>query len=262
MRYRSVMARRTRPRSVYITGASSGIGRALALELAGRGAEVVVSARRATELDGLVSEITKGGGRAHALVCDVADVEAAAAAVRRADELMGSLDMVVANAGVGHASHATRLSVAEITQMVDVNVRGAMATLVAAIPIMLAHQRGHLVGVSSLAGRRAIPASGAYSASKAALSTFLETLRLDLARAGLRVTDVQPGFVDTPILEGARHPTPFRWPVARATRFIADGLEKGDRIVSFPLPLDLATRLSRLLPAGLYAWAVTRFRGG
>jgi NADP-dependent 3-hydroxy acid dehydrogenase YdfG len=256
------MGKKRVPRSVYITGASSGIGRALALELAGRGAEVVVSARREAELAELVSNIEKAGGRAHALVCDVADPHAAAAAVRRADELMGSLDMVVANAGIGHASHATRLGVDEIVRMVDINIRGAMATLVAAIPVMLAHQRGHLVGVSSLAGRRAIPASGAYSASKAALSTFLETLRLDLTRTRIVVTDVQPGFVETPILEGARNPTPFKWPVARATRYIADGLAKEKRIVSFPLPLDLLTRLSRVLPAGIYARAVGGFREG
>ena len=92
--------------------------------------------------------------------------------------------------------HASRVQWSDIAPMIRTNVDGAMATLLAAVPIMMARSSGHLVGISSLAGRRALPESAAYCATKAALSAFLESLRIDLHRAGIRVTDVQPGFVD------------------------------------------------------------------
>jgi NAD(P)-dependent dehydrogenase (short-subunit alcohol dehydrogenase family) len=117
---------------------------------------------------------------------------------------------------------------------------------------MLAQQRGQLVGVSSLAGRRGLPKSGAYSASKACLSVFLETLRLDLASAGIRVTDVQPGFVDTPINQGSKHPRPFLWMPDKAARVVAMRLEHAPAVIAFPWPLAMATALGRYMPAWLY----------
>jgi NADP-dependent 3-hydroxy acid dehydrogenase YdfG len=238
---------------VLLTGASSGIGRALALEYARRGAHVMAVARREDELRSLCSEITTTGGRASHLVCDVANAEAARDVVTRAERELGSLDMVIANAGVGGSKHSSRLGLDDISRMIDVNVRGAMATLAAAIPIMLAQKHGHLVGVTSLAGRRALPASAVYSASKAALSTFLEALALDLGAAGLRVTDVQPGFVDTAMTEKNRHPMPFMWDAPKAARVIADRLERAPRIIAFPAPLQFLTRLGQVMPYPLYA---------
>jgi NAD(P)-dependent dehydrogenase (short-subunit alcohol dehydrogenase family) len=241
-----------RPHSILITGASSGIGRALALEYARGGAAVAVCARRAPELDSLSTEIRALGGRALAIPLDVRDTDAMSDAVRRADAELGNLEMVIANAGIGSTQHASRLDWNAVAAVLDVNVRGAFATLVAAIPLFLAHRRGHLVGVSSLAGRRALPRSAAYSASKSALSTFLESLRIDLASAGLGVTDVQAGFVDTPMALGSNHPRPFQWPVDKAARHIARRLERSPAVIAFPWPLVLATSIGRLLPAAIY----------
>jgi short-subunit dehydrogenase len=123
---------------------------------------------------------------------------------------------------------------------------------VAAIPIFLAQQHGHLVGISSLAGIRGLPLSAAYSASKAALSTFLESLRIDLAPAGIHVTDVQPGFVATPFNMEAKHKKPFIWPVDKTARHIVRRLERAPAVVAFPWQLVLALRFSRLLPAWAY----------
>jgi NADP-dependent 3-hydroxy acid dehydrogenase YdfG len=251
------MARR-RPSTVLVTGASSGIGRALAIEYARRGAKVMATARREAELGALCAQIAATGGEARFAICDVADPDAAAEAVKKADRDLGSLDLVVANAGVGGTRHASRLTVADVTRMIDVNVRGAMATLVAAIPIMLAHGQGQIVGVSSLAGRQALPRVAAYNASKAALSSFLETLRLDLAETKIGVTDVQPGFVDSEMTAKNKHPMPFMWSAPRAARVIADRLEKNPRVIAFPLPLDLATRASSLIPYPLYGWLTRR----
>jgi NADP-dependent 3-hydroxy acid dehydrogenase YdfG len=249
------------PRTVLITGASSGIGRALALEYARRGAHVFATARREAELASLCSDITASGGRASKAVCDVSDTKTAYEIVRAAEREMGSLEMVIANAGLGGSRHAARLDLDELMTMIDVNVKGAIATLASAIPIMLDQKRGHLVGVTSLAGRRALPAAGAYSASKAAFSTFLETIRIDLAPSGLKVTDVQPGFVETPMTAKQTHPMPFMWKVDKASRYIADSLESAPNIVAFPFPLTMLTRLSQVLPFGLHA-AATRWMSG
>jgi NADP-dependent 3-hydroxy acid dehydrogenase YdfG len=241
-----------RPSTILITGASSGIGRALAVEYARGGARIALCARREAELQAVAAQVRELGGQALVLPADVSDVDAAAEAVRKADQDLGSLDLVIANAGRGGATLATRLTWQDVGPMLDLNVRGALATLVAAIPVMLAQKGGHLVGVSSLAGVRALPAAATYSASKAALSTFLESLRIDLHPTGIRVTDVQPGFVTTPATEGATHPMPFLWPVDRAARHIVRRLEKAPPLVAFPWPLVVATRFARLLPPWIY----------
>ncbi len=239
-------------RTVFITGASSGLGRAMALEFSSGGAQVTVAARRLDLLDEVAAEIRRRGGRALVAPLDVRDADAVGEAVRRAEREMGSLDMVVANAGVGMTGHASTLAWADVDAVLAVNVRGALATLLAAVPIMLSHGRGHLVAVSSLAGRRGLPKAGAYGASKAALSAFVETLRLDLAGAGIAVTDVCPGFIETPGTAGATRPMPLKWPVDRAARAIVRRLARAPRVITFPWPLAWLTSLGRALPAFCY----------
>ena len=242
-----------RPGTLLITGASSGIGRTLALQYARGGTKLALCARRAAELGETADAARKlGAGSTLCIPLDVTDVEAVNEAVQRADRDLGGLDMVIANAGRGDTKLSTRLAWSDVGPVFDVNVRGAVATLLAAIPVFLAQKHGHLVGVSSLAGARGLPTSAAYSASKAALSVFLESLRIDLAPTGIRVTDVQPGFVATALNEKAKHPMPFRWPVDQAAAHIARRLERAPAVVAFPWPLVLATRFARLLPAWLY----------
>jgi short-subunit dehydrogenase len=249
-------------RTVLITGASSGIGEALAVEYGSRGAHVALLARREDELSRVAGLVGDRGGRATAIPVDVTQPAEITAAVKRAESELGGLDLVIANAGVGSTGHSSRVQWADVARTIDVNITGAFATLVAAIPIMLAQQRGHLVGVTSLAGKRALPESGAYSASKAALSTFLETLRIDLRTAGIKVTDVQPGFVATPIhAKSEPHPMPFLWPSDKAARVIASRLERAPAVISFPWPLALLTSLARSLPAWAYEPLVRASKG-
>jgi NADP-dependent 3-hydroxy acid dehydrogenase YdfG len=241
-----------RPETILITGASSGIGRALAFEYAASGAQIALAARRTDELEVTLAGVRERGGSGLCIALDVTDTAAVKAAVERADRELGSLDMVIANAGFGDMHHASTAQWSEIAPMIRTNVDGAMATLLAAVPIMMAHGSGHLVGITSLAGRRALPESAAYCASKAALSVFLESLRIDLFRAGIRVTDVQPGFVATAATADARHPTPFMWPADRAARYVVRRLERAPAIIAFPWPLALLTALGRRLPAWIY----------
>jgi NAD(P)-dependent dehydrogenase (short-subunit alcohol dehydrogenase family) len=248
------MSKRRKPSTVVITGASSGIGRALAIEYARRGAHVVVTARREPELVSVCNQITAAGGRAHHLVCDVSDPVAAQGIAKKAEAILGSLDLIVANAGYGTGlRHASRLSLDDVIRTINVNVTGAIATLMGAIPIMMGQKHGHLAGVSSIAGRRALPGSAPYCASKAALSTFMEGLRLDLSPAGLKVTDIQPGFVDTPMTARNELAMPFLWDANRAARYIADRLELAPGMIAFPPPIRVVSRLSQLLPFSLHA---------
>jgi NADP-dependent 3-hydroxy acid dehydrogenase YdfG len=241
-----------RPSTVFITGASSGIGRALAHEYARSGAKVALAARRVEELEVTLAGVRRAGGSGLCIPLDVTDTTAVRSAVERADHDLGGLDMVIANAGFGAQQHASRMQWSDIASMIRTNVDGAMATLLAAVPIMLARSAGHLVGISSLAGRRALPESAPYCASKAALSVFLESLRIDLAHAGIRVTDVQPGFVATSAATDHWHPTPFIWPAEKAARVIAKRLERSPRIVAFPWPLVILTGLGKRLPGIVY----------
>ncbi|WP_394843829.1 SDR family NAD(P)-dependent oxidoreductase [Pendulispora brunnea] len=240
------------PSNVFITGASSGIGRALALEYARRGAHVAIAARHEEDLARVAVDIAACGGKASVHPLDVADADAVFETVRRVDRELGSLDMVIANAGVGSYGHISTMPWAHVARVLDVNVRGAMATLAAAVPIMLAQQRGHLVGVSSLAGRRGMPHSAVYSASKAALSTFVESMRIELAPAGVFATDVQPGFVDTPLVTRGRHPTPWMWSPQKAAHVIVRRLERAPAVIAFPWPLNALSAINRMLPPFLY----------
>lgn len=248
-------------RTAFITGASSGIGDALARRLAKEGTEVALAARRAEALEALASDIRAAGGSARVYPLDVADADATVETMKRADDEMGGIDLVVANAGVGGERWSGKLRWEDCRSMIDVNVRGATATLTALVRRMAKRKSGHLVGVSSLAGHRGLPKNAAYSASKAYLSVFLESLRVDLRSVGVAVTDVQPGFVRTPMTADNPFSMPFLVEVDDAAQTILRGLRRKDPVVAFPWQLATIVRSSTVLPAGVWDAAVTRARG-
>ena len=190
-------------RTAFVTGASVGIGAELAKLLARQGLHVAIAARREPELAAVAAAIRAEGGHATIVPVDVSDAAAITAAVQRIDGELGGLDLVVANAGVATQRHSAKLQWDDCATMLGVNVIGATATLVAAIPGMVARGRGHLVGVSSIAAYRGLPKLAVYSASKAYLSAMLEGMRVDLGPKGICVTDVRPGYVRTAMNEGA-----------------------------------------------------------
>lgn len=236
------------PRTL-ITGASSGIGMALARELAKRGHALALLARRTELIEALARELP----RAVAITCDVTDSASVEAAVREAEaRLGGEIDIAVANAGVSIPVHATTFNVADVEQILRVNVLGTVYLYGAVMPSMIRRGEGKFVGIASLAGLRGIPAAGPYSASKAAMQAFLEAARVELVPYGVRVVIVNPGFVVTPMTAKNRFRMPFLMNADRAATIIADGIESGRRVVEFPMGTSLAMRILRLLPDALY----------
>jgi short-subunit dehydrogenase len=247
------MAQRPKtPRTALITGASAGIGRALAERLAGRGTHVVLVARRAELLDEVKRGIELKGGHARVLTLDVADPDRLAHAIAETDREL-PLDMVVANAGIGGSIAAQDMTWAKVAPVLQINVLGAISTVVAALPAMIARGRGHVVGISSLAGIRGLPKTAPYSASKAALSTFLESLAIDLEGSGVFVTDVRPGYVKTDLTAARSYKMPGLMELSDAIDIIMRGLDDGDSVVAFPKRLAAALGATRALPIAAYA---------
>lgn len=248
--------------NAFITGASSGLGRAIATGLAARGTRVVIAARRRGELDAVQATIAASGGRAEVCELDVADTAAAREAVTRWDRDSGGLDLVLANAGIGDTGPAAQMDWSTIERIVQVNTLGALAVLDAALAPMVERRSGTVAGVSSLAALRGLPTSAAYSASKAALSIFLEALRIELSASGVRVVDIRPGFVDTPMTRKNRFKMPFLMGVdAAATRAIR-GLEHGEAVVSFPWQLSAAMGVAAHMPGALWRGVAARLPVG
>ncbi|MGZ3417048.1 MAG: SDR family NAD(P)-dependent oxidoreductase [Polyangiales bacterium] len=246
------MQRPPRPRTAFVTGASAGIGRALAERLAERGTTVALAARRKDLLDDVRAAIEAKGGRAVVVPVDVSRPEEVVAAMERTDDELGGIELVIANAGIGGNMHATKMTWAQIAPIFQLNVMGAIATLTALLPRMSARGRGHLVGVSSLAGMRGLPKTAPYSATKAALSTFLESLHVDLDGSGIFVTDVRPGYVKTDLTAGRSYKMPMLMELSDATDTILGGIDAGEPIVAFPKPLAAVLSATRVLSRAGY----------
>lgn len=227
---------------VWITGASSGIGAALARELLARGASVAVSARNADKL----AEVS--GGRMHVQPVDVTDRPATLAAAAGVREALGGIDIAVLNAGAWSRFRADDWDSEAFAQQVQTNLIGTAHTVEAVLPTMLAEGRGRIVGTASLAGYRGIPGAEAYGATKAALLNLFEALRGSLAPHGIVVQTVTPGFVQTPLTESNSFPMPFLITPAEAARAIADGIAKDKAETVFPLPMKLMMKIARLVP--------------
>jgi NADP-dependent 3-hydroxy acid dehydrogenase YdfG len=184
-----------------VTGASSGIGEATVRALSAEGAAVVAGARRKERLDGLVEEVTRNGGKAIAVGCDVTDERQAHALVDRAIEQFGRIDVLVNNAGVMLLSKVEKGLSGEWRRMFDVNVLGLLYATDAAVGAMKRRGGGHVVNVSSVAGRKTRPTGGVYSGTKFAVNAISEALRQELLEDGIRVTVVEPGAVATELTD-------------------------------------------------------------
>ncbi|MBI1174238.1 MAG: SDR family oxidoreductase [Sideroxydans sp.] len=236
--------------NVVVSGASSGLGLALARHYLEHGAAVAAIARRGELLQSLAAEFPS---QVHVYAFDVRDAVAMQAAAQDFIDHRGAPDIVIANAGV---SVGTLTEYAEdldaFQQVLDINVMGMVATFQPFVAAMRAVQQGKLVGIASVAGFRGLPGASAYSASKAAAISYLESLRVELHGSGVRVVTICPGYIRTPMTDINPYAMPFILEADEAARRMARVIAQGKSFAVVPWQMALAGRLLKLLPNWLY----------
>jgi short-subunit dehydrogenase len=232
---------------IFITGASSGLGRGLALHYASSGATVGLCARRAELLAELAAEVEARGARPVVYALDVADTFAMAKAAADFVEKAGGVDLVIANAGMGIPPGILAGKSAPIERLLRVNVVGVTNTLVPFVPTMVAQRSGVLAAVASVAGHRALPGRAAYGASKAAVIEFTSALRMELHRTGVHAMALCPGFVHTPMTARLAK-MPFVIELDEAVRLMARAIARRARTYTFPWQMRLLRPLLRNAP--------------
>lgn len=242
-------------RIVWITGASSGIGRALAERMAQAGWRVAASARSA---DALAEMAEASGGRISAHPLDVTD-EARNKVV--ADEIwegIGPIDLAVFAAGLHIPMNAAEFEIEPFRRLVEINQMGVVNGLAGVVPRMVARGEGHIAVVSSVAGYRGLPTAAAYGATKASLNNMTEALKFDLEPKGIKVQLVCPGFVRTPLTDKNPFPMPFLMEAEDAAEAFYRGLQSSSFEINFPRSFTVIMKQLRKLPHGLYMKAIRR----
>jgi short-subunit dehydrogenase len=234
-----------------ITGASSGVGAALARRFARHGEHVVLMARRQGLLEQLAAEIAAAGGSAEALPCDVTDASAVRDCVHSVLQRHGRIDRLILNAGGGGRTPPEQLMAADMRAAFDLNVMGVAHVVEAALPALLRQGDGQIVAIGSIAGFRGLPHAASYGAAKAALMNYIESLRLDLAPKGIAVTLAAPGFIVSRDTRNKRS-KPMSIALDPAADILFAEILARRSYVSFPWRLAWIGRFMRLLPAALY----------
>jgi len=241
---------------VFITGASSGIGAALARHYAARGAVLGLVARRRAGLEALRAELP---GEHAIYAADVANAQALRDAAGDFMARFGLPDVVVANAGVSVGTLTEEQGdLAAFERVMRTNVLGIVATFQPFVAPMRVRGSGRLVGIASVAGIRGLPGAGAYSASKAAAIAYLESLRVEMHGSGVKVVTIAPGYIDTPMTAVNRYPMPFMLPADEAARRFARVIDAGTGYAVIPWQMGLVARLLRLLPNAVFDRAFAR----
>jgi NADP-dependent 3-hydroxy acid dehydrogenase YdfG len=243
-----------------VTGASSGIGWAIAKELAQQGCKVGLVARRREQLAALAEEIGKAGGTAAFAPADIGDRAATVEAIRTVAGQLGPVDLLVANAGVGCPTVLEpALNVPDLETMFRVNVLGVIYSIEAVLPQMLERKRGHLAAVSSIAGYKGLPGESGYTASKAAVNNFMDGLRIQLRSKGIAVTTVCPGFIKTPMTAVNQFHMPWLLEADEAARRIVRALARRKKVYNFPWQMSLFMKVVSWMPDWVIARGMSRY---
>jgi short-subunit dehydrogenase len=249
---------------IFITGATSGIGAELAKQYAGPGVRLGLVGRRVDKLEATASACRAKGAEVDLYPVDVTDGPGMAKAAKAFVDATKGVDLVIANAGVGgelaHDDDLAKGDAAPFVNMMNINVAGVLNTLVPFVPSMVARGSGRLVAVASVAGYRAMPGFSTYCASKIAVRTLLEGFGWSLARRGVGVTCINPGFVDSEMTAGASFPMPFRLGTEEAVWRIRRAIERGDRSYAFPAPTALGAWSLQFVPSFLVGWVGGMFQ--
>jgi short-subunit dehydrogenase len=249
---------------VLITGAASGIGQELCRLFAGRGARVGLVDREKSKMEEFADELRQAGVPCAAAAADVRQREQVQDAVRQIAGALGAPDILIPCAGICRASTVDDLKVSELEEILQINFLGTVYMIDAVLPAMLERKSGHIAGISSMAGVRGIPFESAYSASKAAVGAYLESLRSELRQRGITVTTVFPGYVQTPLLDeingimGADMSRGKALTANAAAATIMKGIERRSSYIYLPRSLGLSVRLSRLMPPRMYDRVMSR----
>ncbi|MEG1969349.1 MAG: SDR family oxidoreductase [Burkholderiaceae bacterium] len=242
---------------VFITGASSGIGEALAREFARRGATLGLVARRQAVLDALIEQLPGGASQHRSYAVDVTDRDALIAACRDFDAATGGADIVIANAGISVGVKTEHYEdLAEFDRVFQTNVFAMASTFHGFIAAMKSRRHGKLVGIGSVAGIRGLPGSEAYCASKSATITYCESLRVELKKAGVEVITICPGFIRTPLTAKNPYQMPFLMEAPDFARAAADAIIAGQTYRTIPWPMGWVGKLLRLLPNAVFDQAM------
>jgi NAD(P)-dependent dehydrogenase (short-subunit alcohol dehydrogenase family) len=242
----------------WVTGASSGIGKGTALELARRGYIVVATARRATALEAVTQSAQGMGGRIVPLAGDVTDRGAMAATIDRIEKAIGPVVLAFLNAGTYMPDQAGEFGGDGCRQTFDINVMGTMNCLGPVLTAMLARRKGQIAINGSVAGYGGLPRAAAYGASKAALICYAESMYFSLKPLGITIQMVNPGFVKTPLTDKNTFPMPFLVGLEEAARHICDGFERAGFEITFPKRLSFLLKTLNLLPYPAYFWALAK----
>lgn len=235
---------------VFLTGASSGIGEALARLYAARGATLGLVARRGEHLERLKAALPVA---VEAYACDVRDAAAMREAAARFQAIHGAPDLVIANAGISHGNLTAEPRDVEVfREILDVNVLGMVNTFQPFVAAMRERGAGTLAGIASVAGFRGLPGATAYSASKAAAISYLEGLRVEMRRRGVRVVTICPGFIATPMTERNPYRMPFILEADDAARRIARAIDASKSFAVIPWQMAIVGRLLKLVPNALF----------
>jgi short-subunit dehydrogenase len=243
---------------IWLTGASLGIGRGLALELGARGASIVLTARNVEALELVRSEVESVGGKVLVKPGDVTDLDRMKAIASEVETQWGGIDILIANAGTHIESDPVHFDTEEYFKLMDINYGGMLRCMEAVMPGMVERKSGRIVGVASLAGLRGMPTASAYSASKGAMINFLQSSRFHLQDHNIGVTIVNPGFVRTPLTDKNDFHMPFLIEPEKAARIICNAIARERSEVSFPIPFSWTIRFLRIIPHPIYNWIMTR----
>ncbi len=242
-----------RKKQILITGASTGIGKALAYKYGNKNNTLWLIARSTEKLNTIVKEINENGGYANAITCDLTDIEKMLDLSKTIEKKSQGIDLLIVNAG-----YSSRLfyhgndNIIEAKKMINLNFSSAIVMIEFFVQQMIKRNSGHIVGVSSIAGFRGLPNAGVYSATKAGLATYLEGLRASLGNYKVYITDIRPGFVDTPMTQEKNNPQPFMVTPKNAAEMISKAISKRKKRFTFPKPMIFVGCVARNIPNFLF----------
>ncbi|MCX6175041.1 MAG: SDR family NAD(P)-dependent oxidoreductase [Ignavibacteriales bacterium] len=239
---------------VLITGASTGIGKAIAVKLLEANCKLVLTARRTELIEKYLHQSLITNNQPLILKCDVSKKEEVVSAYNKIKEKFEKVDVAILNAGIGHNVTVENYNSRFAEETFGANIFGIVYWVEQLLPEFVKSKEGMIVGVSSLADNRGYSGSGFYGASKAAASIYLEGLRVELKRYGINVITVKPGFVKTPMTDQNKFKMPLLMSAEKAAYIIIDGIKKEKRVIQFPWQMVLLTRFVGCLPGRLYEW--------